>query len=77
MTYEDFHIVAVKDVSDRLAERLRRAGVRIEQRTLTETGRPEYAIAVHPDDIAQAERCLSEDIGPGRTVESNGEPEGR
>ncbi len=66
MTYEDFHIVGDKGVSDRVADLLRRAGIRIEQRVITEIGRPEYVIAVHPDDVDQAGQAFWSDIGQGR-----------
>jgi len=67
MNFEDFHIVAVKETSDRLANLLRRAGVRIRQRVITEIGRPEYVIAVHPDDLDRAEQVFSRDLGSGLT----------
>jgi len=70
--FDDFHIVAVQETSDRVAEMLRRAGIRIQQRVITEIGRPEYVIAVHPDDLARAERAFSGDVGPGRTFTTDG-----
>ena len=72
MNFEDFHIVALKETSDRIADLLRRAGVRIQQRVITEIGRPEYLIAVHSDDIDQAGQALSDDVGPGRTFTTDG-----
>jgi hypothetical protein len=72
MNFEDFHIVAIKETSDRVADLLARAGVRIQQRVITEIGRPEYVIAVHPDDVDRAGRALSSDVGSGRTFASDG-----
>ncbi len=72
MDFEDFHIVAVKETSDSIADRLRRAGVRIQQRVITEIGRPEYVIAVHPADLGHASQVFSNDAGPGRTFISDG-----
>jgi hypothetical protein len=73
MEYEEFHCVAVKGVSDRLLQLLRGAGVRAEQRVIHEIGRPEYVIAVHREDIDQAQRVFSTDLGPGpRTFTSGG-----
>jgi hypothetical protein len=72
MSFEDFHVVAVKETSDRVADLLRRAGIRIQQRVITEIGRPEYVIGVHLDDLERAEQAVSSDIGPGRTLTSEG-----
>jgi len=72
MSFEDFHIVAVKERSDYVADLLRRAGIRIQQRVITEIGRPEYVIAVHPEDLERAQHAFSSDIGPGRTFTSEG-----
>ena len=71
MEFEDFHIVAVKATSDRIAELLIHGGIRIQQRVIMEIGRPEYVIALHRDDLAQAEKLLRDDIGPARTITSN------
>lgn len=70
MNYEDFHIVGVKEKSDRVADLLVRTGVRIQQRVITEIGRPEYVIAVHPDDIELAGEVFWNDLGPGQTFTS-------
>jgi hypothetical protein len=70
MNFEDFHIVAVKETSDRIAALLSHAGIRIQQRAITEIGRLEYVIAVHPDDLERAEQVFSSDIAPGRTFTS-------
>jgi hypothetical protein len=72
MNFEDVHIVAVKKESDRVAHLLRRVGVRIQERVLTEIGIPEYVIAVHPDDVDRASQALSDDVGPGRNFTSDG-----
>jgi hypothetical protein len=72
MNFEDFHIVAVKEESDRIAEVLARAGIRLQQRVITETGGPEYVIAVHRDDLERAEQAFSSDVGPGRTFTNDG-----
>jgi len=72
MNFEDFHIVAVKEESDRIAGLLERAGIRLQQRVITETGRPKYVIAVHSDDLERAEQAFSSDVGPGRTFTSDG-----
>ena len=72
MNFEDFHIVAFKETSDRIADLLRRAGVRIRQRVIMEIGRPEYVIAVHPEDLDRAGQVFSSDVGPGRTFTSDG-----
>jgi hypothetical protein len=72
MNFEDFHIVAVKETSDRVADLPRRASVRVQQRVITEIGQPEYVIAIHPDDVDQAGQALSSDVGPGRTFTSDG-----
>jgi hypothetical protein len=72
MNFEDFHIVAVKQTSERIADLLRRAGIRIQQRVITEIGRPEYVIAVHPDDLERAAQVFSGDLGTGRTFTSDG-----
>jgi hypothetical protein len=72
MNFEDFHIVALKETSDRVADLLRSAGVRIQQRVITEIGKPEYVIAVHPDDVDRAGQAFSNDVGPGRTFTTDG-----
>ena len=72
MNFEDFHIVAVKETSDRIADLLRHTGIRIQQRIITEIGRPEYVIAVHPDDLERAAQALSRDVEPGRTFTGEG-----
>jgi hypothetical protein len=43
------------------------------QRVVAEIGRPEYVIAVHPDDVDRAGRALSNDVGVGRTFSSDGD----
>ncbi len=59
--YHEFD-VAGKESSDRLAGLLRAAGIRFEQRALTETRRrPVYSISVHPEDVAQADELRAED----------------
>jgi hypothetical protein len=70
MSFEDFHITAAKKQSDRIAELLKRAGIRMQQRVISEIGRPEYVIAVHADDLERAEQVLSNDLGSGRTFTS-------
>jgi hypothetical protein len=72
--FEDFHIVARKEVSDRIADLLRSAGVRIEERVITEIGRPEYVIAVHVEDVERASEVFSHGVGPDRTFTSTAEP---
>jgi len=71
MNFEDFHIVANKELSDQLAASLQTKGVRIQQRVIMEIGRPEYVIAVHLDDLELASKVLSDGIGPGRTFTSS------
>jgi len=73
MDFEDFHIVAVKETSDRLAALFRKAAIRIHQCEINEIGRPEYVIAVYVDDMDQAGQIFSSDIGPGRTYTSGAE----
>jgi hypothetical protein len=72
--FEDFHIVARKETSARLAARLRAAGIRIQERVIQEIGRPEYVIAVHVEDLERAAEIFSRDTGPGRTFTSGAEP---
>lgn len=72
MVYNDFHLVAVKETSDRLLQLLLAAGVRVEQRVIHEIGRPEYVIAVHPEDLEHAQHIFSMDLGPYRTFTSGG-----
>ena len=72
--FEDFHVVALKETSERLAALLRASRVRIQERVLNEIGRPEYVIAVHVDDLEFAEEVFSQDNGPGRTFTSGTEP---
>lgn len=72
MNFEDFHIVAVEEISERIADLLIRAGIRLQQRVITEIGRPEYVIAVHPDDIDRGTQVFANDVGPGRTFTSDG-----
>ena len=72
--FEDFHIVARMEMSDRTAALLRSAGIRIQQRVITEIGLPEYVIAVHLDDMERASEIFRKDLGPGRTFTSGAEP---
>jgi hypothetical protein len=68
--HDDFHIVAREDESDRIANLLRSAGVRVRQRTIQEIGRAEYVISVHVEDFPKAEEVFSADLGPRRTFTS-------
>jgi hypothetical protein len=70
MTFEDFHICAVR--ADRFLELLRKSGVRFSERVISEGVRAEYVIAVHPDDLDLAGEVLAKDIGLGRTFTSRG-----
>ena len=72
--FEDFHIVAQKQASDRSAALLSSAGVRIQERVIAEIGRPEYVIAVHLDDIERASEVFRNDLGSGRTNSNSAEP---
>jgi hypothetical protein len=74
-SFEDFHVVARKETSARLAALLRSAGVRIQERVIDEIGRPEYVIAVLVDDLELAAEVFSRDAGPGRTFTSGTEPD--
>jgi hypothetical protein len=61
MNFIDFDFAANKARSDHVADLLRHAGVRFEQRVETETGRrPVYVIAVHADDNSLAEELRAE-----------------
>jgi hypothetical protein len=71
--FEDFHIVARREASERTAAALRSAGIRIQERVLTEIGRPEYVIAVHIDDLDRAQEVFRQDVGPGRSFTSGAE----
>jgi hypothetical protein len=60
MDYEDFDFSG-KEQSDRVADLLRPAGIRFEQRVETEPGRrPTSIISVHPEDIARANELHNE-----------------
>jgi hypothetical protein len=60
MDYKEFD-VAGKEHSDRLADLLRAAGIRIEQRAVTEPGRrPVTVISVHPEDLGRANEIDAE-----------------
>jgi hypothetical protein len=53
--FKDFDFAALKEKSDKVADRLRVAGIRFSQRITKETGRrPVYVIAVHPADLGRA-----------------------
>jgi hypothetical protein len=55
MDSKEFDVTADKDLSDRLADLLREAGIRFEQCTVTDRGRqPLYIIRVHPEDLQRA-----------------------
>src|SRR5438045_3582963 len=61
MNYQEYDVVAGKEHSDRLADSLRAAGIRFEQRTVTEPGRRlVYVINVHPDDLGRADEVHEE-----------------
>jgi hypothetical protein len=77
MSFKDFHVVLKKAESDRIAELLKRDGVRIEQRVINEIGRPEYVIAVHSDDVGRAGDAFWKDVGDDcRTFRSGEKPAG-
>jgi hypothetical protein len=60
MDYKEFD-VAGKEHSDRLADLLRAAGIRFEQRATTEPGRrPVSVINVHPEDLGRADEIHAE-----------------
>jgi hypothetical protein len=65
--FEDFHVVALKELSERTATLLVTAGIRIHKRVITQIGCPEYVIAVHPDDIERASEVFRSDLAPART----------
>jgi hypothetical protein len=55
MKFKEFDVAGKKERSDRLADMLRAAGIRFEQRTMTKAGRgPVYVIRVHPEDLGRA-----------------------
>jgi hypothetical protein len=68
--YDDFHVVARKEASDRIANLLRSAGIRMRERVVLEIGTPEYIISVHVEDLDRAEEVFSSDLGPGRSFNS-------
>ncbi len=60
MGYEEFD-VADKEHSDRLADLLRAAGIRFEQRAATDARRrAAYVISVHPEDLGRANEVHAE-----------------
>lgn len=62
MTYQDFDWAGRKENSDRIADLLARAGIRLEQRIVNEPGRRTvYVLAVHAEDLARAEELRSTD----------------
>ena len=55
MNYKEFDVVGGKEHSDRLADLLRAAGIRLEQHAVTEAGRRSvHVISVHPEDLRRA-----------------------
>jgi hypothetical protein len=65
--FEEFHITANAEASQRTASLFKSAGIRIRESIRHEIGRPEYVIEVHHEDLAEAEELFRKDIGPGRT----------
>lgn len=57
LKYKEFDVVSVKEKSDAVAEMLSKAGIRFTQRiSKPRTIRPVFVIAVHPDDVTQADQ---------------------
>jgi hypothetical protein len=71
-SYESFHVTANKELSKRFANILTEAGIRINETVWHVIGRPEYVIEIHKEDIVRAEEAFAKDLGPGRTVTSEG-----
>lgn len=71
MSFEDFHIVALEETSNRIAALLMEAGVRIQRRVIVERSREEHLIAVHVEDIELAHEVFRKDLGPCQTFTSN------
>lgn len=70
--YESFHVTANKEISRRVATVLAQAGVRSNEAVWHVIGRTEYVIEVHRDDLAKADEAFAKDLGPRRTVASEG-----
>jgi hypothetical protein len=68
--FEEFHVAAKEDLSQRTAALLRAAQVRLRQTIRVEARCSWYVIEVHSEDLARAYEIFAADVGPGRTFAS-------